>query len=246
MSWYSILSAYLFGLVGSVHCVFMCGGFASIMLLGGGSRAQPAHSGEGSTAPRHPDRQRYSPGRAMVRIGIVNLGRATTYALLGIAAGGVGALALGAARSGALENAALATSRGLSAITFLIVGLALLVYRNPPEWLSKFGQRLWARVQPLSRKALPLDQPRRLFVFGMIWGLLPCGFVYAALGFAVASGTPIAGAMTMGAFALGTLPALVLTAFAGQQLFSQTAAVTLQRVVGAGMAGFGALALFGA
>jgi len=52
------------------------------------------------------------------------------------------------------------------------------------------------------------------FLFGMTTGLLPCGLVYAALALPVALGTPLAGALAMLAFGLGTVPALATLSLA--------------------------------
>jgi uncharacterized protein len=51
-----------------------------------------------------------------------------------------------------------------------------------------------------------------------VLGLLPCGFLYAALLAAAASGGAIAGALAMAAFALGTIPALAVVGVAGTAL----------------------------
>ena len=54
-------------------------------------------------------------------------------------------------------------------------------------------------------------------LFGAATGLLPCGMVYAALGIAVASGGAAAGALTMFAFGVGTIPGLAVMAVALQR-----------------------------
>jgi sulfite exporter TauE/SafE len=43
----------------------------------------------------------------------------------------------------------------------------------------------------------------------MIWGWLPCGLVYAALAVAVTTGDVLKSSLTMLAFGVGTLPAVV-------------------------------------
>ena len=50
--------------------------------------------------------------------------------------------------------------------------------------------------------------PRALF-FGAVWGWLPCGLVYTMLISAPAQGGPVAGALYMALFGLGTLPILL-------------------------------------
>jgi sulfite exporter TauE/SafE len=54
------------------------------------------------------------------------------------------------------------------------------------------------------RRADPLGA----FVFGLTTGLLPCGLLYTALAFPIGARDPLLGALLMGVFALGTLPAL--------------------------------------
>src|SRR5204863_2024715 len=53
-------------------------------------------------------------------------------------------------------------------------------------------------------------------LLGLALGFLPCGFLYAALAAASASGGPAAGALAMVTFGLGTVPSLVAVGIAGQ------------------------------
>ena len=46
-------------------------------------------------------------------------------------------------------------------------------------------------------------------MFGMLWGWIPCGMVYAMLLTAMSAGSAAGGAMTMFAFGVGTLPVMV-------------------------------------
>ena len=45
-----------------------------------------------------------------------------------------------------------------------------------------------------------------IYALGLLWGLLPCGLVLTALLLAAVSAHPTAGAATMLAFGLGTIP----------------------------------------
>ena len=49
-------------------------------------------------------------------------------------------------------------------------------------------------------------------------GWLPCGLVYSMLTWSLAIADPLQGALLMGAFGLGTLPALLATGLAARQL----------------------------
>jgi sulfite exporter TauE/SafE len=49
-----------------------------------------------------------------------------------------------------------------------------------------------------------------MFLVGLMMGLLPCGLSFAAFSRALAAGGPFSGALLVFAFALGTLPGLLL------------------------------------
>jgi sulfite exporter TauE/SafE len=158
---------FLAGLLGSPHCVGMCGGF---------SVAAPATG----------------PARGFAW----SLGRVGTYALLGAAAGALGASLpgpgwLGTALAGVL----------LIAFSLQLAGLVHLPSAPLPGVVGAAGR--------LARRA---DLPSRV-AFGGLTGLLPCGLVYAALAFPVASGSAVVGALAMAAFGLGTVPALSVAAW---------------------------------
>jgi sulfite exporter TauE/SafE len=126
-----------------------------------------------------------------------HLGRLTTYAGLGAIAGlGTGRLPW----SGAISAALLL----LGAVLFALHVARILpgLERAPASW-TRF-------VTLMARRAgggYPL---------GVALGFLPCGFLYAALATAAASGNPLLGAAAMLAFGLGTAPALMAVGIAGQ------------------------------
>ena len=160
-----MLGAAVSGLVGSPHCIGMCGPFA---LACGDS-------------PR--------------KFGAWHLGRLATYSGLGAMAGGFGYLLPGPTWLGV----------GISAL--FVVAFSLVLAGFLPE--PRLGSR---RVQDWATRALKSDSLGSRFTFGLANGLLPCGLVYAALGLAVAAGTPAWGAAVMFAFGLGTTPALATVA----------------------------------
>jgi sulfite exporter TauE/SafE len=53
---------------------------------------------------------------------------------------------------------------------------------------------------------------------GMVWGWLPCGFVYSVLIFAALQGGTLQGAAMMLCFGMGTLPALLGAGILGSTL----------------------------
>ncbi|MGE3775384.1 MAG: sulfite exporter TauE/SafE family protein, partial [Gammaproteobacteria bacterium] len=80
------------------------------------------------------------------------------------------------------------------------------------------GNRLWRRLAPLGRRLLPVTTLPRALGFGMVWGWMPCGFVYAVLLLAMLAADPLQAAATMFAFGLGTVPAMLATAIGAPQL----------------------------
>ncbi|GGB47185.1 hypothetical protein GCM10011505_30390 [Tistrella bauzanensis] len=76
---------------------------------------------------------------------------------------------------------------------------------------------------------------------GLVLGFLPCGLVYAALAAALAAGRPLAGALAMVAFGLGTIPALGVVGVGGQALLRRHPA--LARKLAPALLGLAALPL---
>lgn len=179
------LAALMMGFFGSVHCIAMCGGIAGAL-----GQALPASE----------------PWRMFARQLGYSAGRISSYACAGALAGGFGLLvgqALGP--SGAL------LLRGLCGALLIASGVWIAGGWAGITRLESIGAHLWRHLAPLSRRLTPADRAWKLWGLGAIWGWLPCGLVYAALGGAAARGSAVAGALWMTVFGLGTLPALLAT-----------------------------------
>ena len=100
----------------------------------------------------------------------------------------------------------------------LLLGLYLAGWWPALAAVEKLGGRLWRHLEPLGRRLLPVRNPLQAFGLGLIWGWLPCGLVYAALAWALASGSAATGAVRMLAFGLGTLPMLLALGTAAERL----------------------------
>ncbi len=183
-------AAFLMGLLGSTHCAFMCGGVVAMAC---------------SALPRL---QRPSL-RAQLRHHLsYNLGRIVSYSTAGAIAGALGA------SIGLVERAQLGL-RLLAGVIMIAVGLYVAGVARALRWMERAGAPLWALVAPLARRAIPVRSYAGAFRLGLLWGWLPCGMVYGALVAAVAAGSAVAGASTMLAFGLGTLPMLLALGSAG-------------------------------
>jgi sulfite exporter TauE/SafE len=127
-------------------------------------------------------------------------GRFLSYTLLGVLAGGLGQYFL--------ENTIPALRTGsaiLLSLTLLITGLRLIFPRLTLVFPYSAGiSHLLIKAQ--SRWSFRATQSGA--IVGFLTALLPCGWLYTYAVAAAVSKSPWAGAMTMGLFWLGGLPAL--------------------------------------
>jgi len=210
-------AALLAGLVGSGHCLAMCGGISAA--LAGGSRG-PA------------------PTTAL----LLSTGRGMSYSLAGALAGGGGAL-LG--RGLDLLRLGLGLRLAFGAL-LVAVGLTLALRWRGLLRIEALGARLWTRVAPALGGLLPPRGPLAALTVGALWGWLPCGLVYSMLALALASGSPANGALVMAGFGLGTLPALLLAGSAAAGLLRHLRGSRGRRLSGALLVGFGLWTALGA
>jgi sulfite exporter TauE/SafE len=104
----------------------------------------------------------------------------------------------------------------LSVAFMLALGIYLAGWTRALAPIEQAGSYVWKYIQPLGKSFLPVSGQGHALGLGLVWGWLPCGMVYAALVFALASGDPVRGASIMLAFGLGTLPTLMLTGTAAR------------------------------
>jgi len=140
---------------------------------------------------------------------LYNLGRSLTYALFGALFGLFGK---------GIELA------GLQMYASIALGVLILLYyvfpskykgklavTKPYKVASDFVKRGFTRLTKTG-------SPQALFVFGIINGFLPCGFVYVALAGAITTGSALSGALYMLLFGLGTAPIMFATSLVGKFL----------------------------
>ena len=189
-----VASSALIAATGSIHCVGMCGGISSALTF-----AIPEDRRQGQSL--------------WLWQGLLGLGRVTTYTLMGGLAGVLGKQLLTW-----LPGPSMAVGLGLSGILMLLLALHLAGKGGLLAQLERIGKGLWARLQPLTRRLLPLDHPLKALLLGMLWGFLPCGLVYTALALAATSGQGVFGALVMAVFGLITVLPVATTGVIASQL----------------------------
>jgi hypothetical protein len=176
-------------LAGSLHCVGMCGPFVAFYAGGDASRG----------------------ARRLLSHATYSAGRLAAYATLGLAAGAIGAaLDLAGSLAGFQRVAAV----GAGAVMIVWGGLALLRLRGVRVLPIRAGSGAW--LQRAFRVVADRPPLLRAAAVGMLSGLLPCGWLWAFLVAAAGTGSALRGAAVMGAFWLGTVPALVAVGLGAQ------------------------------
>jgi sulfite exporter TauE/SafE len=209
------------GLLGSAHCVGMCGGFA--LMVGAGSNRFTAN---------------------VVRQLVYSAGRIFTYMVLGGALGFAGLRLTEDLPSVVQVQAILAIVAGL-----LLIGQGIAAAGLWPR--AMFVRRATAPSVAGANGSLPLTVANHasvgclmggmlgsylrapslahVLLAGVLTGFLPCGLVYGFLALAASSSSFALGSGTMVAFGLGTVPLMVL-AGSGVSLVSIAARQRLLRV----------------
>lgn len=187
-----LLAAFVFGLMGGAHCIGMCGGIMSALTF-----AVPP-------SMRHPARM------TGLLLGY-NLGRITSYMVAGALVAALGTLISLSSGAGRLLQA-------LAAIMLILMALYIANWWKGLLKVEAIGRRVWRHIEPYGRRLMPVVKVPQAVALGAVWGWLPCGLVYSMLAWSLAIADPLAGALLMGAFGLGTLPALIATGVAARQI----------------------------
>jgi len=191
-----LVGLFVAGAAGSVmHCAPMCGVFVLGQVADRMARLPPHALCEASR----------------VRAGLLlpyHLGRLTTYAALGATA----------AASAALFAAA-GWARPVSAVLLVLAAALFAAHAVGRLFSAGWSDRApawWSRTLGRACRGIRRGGAGGEFLLGLALGFLPCGFLYAAIAAAAASGRPLLGAAGMLAFGLGTAPSLMVVGIAGQ------------------------------
>jgi hypothetical protein len=209
----SYLAAFAMGLFSSVHCIGMCGSIIGTLTLS--LKAEIRN-------------QKSTLFQFVLNY---NIGRIFSYTIAGALAG----LAQSLITLPFAEQYGHRVLQLFSALIMISAGFYIAGWFPRFAYIEKTGSRLWKLLEPFGRRLIPVETRTQAFLFGMVWGWLPCGLVYAALALAATGVDVLNSSLTMLAFGLGTLPAVLgagimsgtLTRLARMRYFKQIVGMLL-------------------
>jgi len=213
----TFFTALTIGLLGSTHCIGMCGGIVGALNVG------------------LPQSHRQSQLSRVTHHLTYNTGRIVSYMLAGALAGLIGTQATRFA-----ANTALPAGRVIAGLLMIALGLYLAGWWQGIKGIEKAGLHIWRVIEPMGRRFIPPKNPLHVFGLGLVWGWLPCGLVYSALALAMASASPQRGALLMLGFGFGTLPMLLAMGTVAGQLRKIMQNTIVRRIAGTLIILFGA------
>ncbi|QJR14242.1 sulfite exporter TauE/SafE family protein [Usitatibacter palustris] len=134
----------------------------------------------------------------------LHAGRIGSYMLAGAAVGAVGAAPAAWITHPSLQLAAF----GLACLVLFVTGVRIAGIAPVPSRV-RATPAFETLAASIARRVGPPGTASRRFALGVLWGWAPCALVYAALPLALVSGSAASGAISMAAFGLGTVPALL-------------------------------------
>jgi sulfite exporter TauE/SafE len=218
----SYLAALVMGLFSSLHCIGMCGSIIGTLTF--------------SLSPE----TRNNKARLFSIVFNYNLGRIISYGLAGAVVGVLESFLSLPFTQGQAHR----LLQVVSAAIMTGAGLYLAGWFPRFAYIEKLGIRFWKLIEPFGRKLIPVKTRIQALLFGMVWGWLPCGLIYTALALAATTGNIVHSAITMFAFGLGTLPAVMGVGIMTPLLTRLSRAQRFKRIVGVLFIVFALLAAF--
>lgn len=171
---------FVVGLLTSVHCIAMCGGINLSQCLPGNVQRK----------------------NALLPSLCYNAGRVISYTVIGLLLGLIGMLAGGTGAGIPVSLQGILKLAAGAVMVFMGVNMLGIF-----PWLRRINLRMPGFISHcVQNKGAHVHRP---FIIGLLNGLMPCGPLQSMQILALASGTPIGGALSMLCFSLGTVPMML-------------------------------------
>ncbi|GKT12803.1 MAG: hypothetical protein ISEC1_P1784 [Thiomicrorhabdus sp.] len=217
-----LITALMVGFLGGVHCLGMCGGVVGALTFSLEPRVQS------------------SWWRMLPYQLAYNLGRISSYAIVGAIFGSLGAL-IG---SLAVFLPAQQILQMIAGVFMIALGLYLGGWWFGIVAIERIGQKVWGKLSPYTKSITPVKTLRHAWFYGLLWGWLPCGLVYSMLIMAMSAGSAVNGALVMLAFGLGTLPNLIFIGVFAFYFTKLSRNVIVKKIAGLSVVAMGAWQIF--
>ncbi len=165
-----------------MHCIGMCGGFVAMYSL-----------------------RRQERTLSVSLHALYNLGRITTYALIGGLLGTAGSFSTYMANYRTIPGAVLL----MAGTVMVLMGLNMTGVLGKRELFETDAISDMPIFRRSLHAALAIESEWGMYLFGVLLGFLPCGLLYPIFIQAAVSGGFSSGFATMIAFGFGTLPAMM-------------------------------------
>lgn len=215
IDWWVIISIAFVGSFG--HCIGMCGGFVF------------AYSSTKIDSSMHRLSQ-------LIRHGAYNLGRVSSYALLGMLFGFLGSLFT--------FNATLNGSLFLFAGTLMIITALSMLGISSLLHLLEHSFSNFAIFKFLFSRLLKSKSIGSFFALGIMNGFFPCGFVFFFAAKAASSGSVIDGGLIMLVFGLATVPTLLALGQSVTVLREIAFRTAMNKIAALAILGYGAITFY--
>jgi sulfite exporter TauE/SafE/copper chaperone CopZ/plastocyanin domain-containing protein len=175
---------FVIGLITSVHCVAMCGGINLSQTLTGGAAGSISAAGRTSL-----------PVFALLRPGVLyNTGRVISYTAVGTIVGALGSVIT---LSGRFQG----TVQLVAGVFMAVMGINMLGFFPSLKRFTPGIPKIFAKKIDEQKTA----GKHPLFI-GLLNGFMPCGPLQAMQLYALSTGSPVRGGVSMLLFSLGTVP----------------------------------------
>ena len=202
---------FVIGLVTSVHCIAMCGGINLSQCL---PRGNEVEDDKLST---------FMPAL------MYNAGRVFAYTAVGFAVGALGSAII-------FTNTMQGVLKLIAGVFMVIMGINMLGLFPWLRWLNPRMPKFFA--QKINREKRQSKSP---LIVGLLTGFMPCGPLQAMQIYALSTGSPFTGALSMFLFSMGTVPLMfglgAVSSLMGKKFTSKamTAGAVLVVVLGLSM-----------
>lgn len=191
----TMTSMFLLGLLGTGHCVGMCGPL--VLALPGR---------EGRVTPHL----------------LYHFGRINTYVFFGAVLGGLGQVLQSGGERFLHATVWIQVGMTLFSSLFLLwFGLSKLKVLSSPAWMETANPGLIPGFSMFQRELMGFRNHFSYYLLGVLFGFLPCGLSYAAFAVALSTGSLLSGSISVFFFAVGTLPGLLAVGIFASRLFQK-------------------------